>query len=75
MLGAFFFVAYVGSVAALAAFGLFGFLQLKLAAGLLPGVVAGVCVAPLCARFINISRLRLAILAISALSALALLLK
>lgn len=32
MLGAFFFVAYVGSVVALAAFGLFGVLQLQLAA-------------------------------------------
>ena len=33
----FFFVAYVGSVVALAAFGLFGMLQLQLAAALLPG--------------------------------------
>ena len=75
MLGAFFFVAYVGSVVALAAFGLFGRLQLQLAAGLLPGVVAGLCVAPFLARFLNPARLRLAILSISTLSAVLLLLR
>ena len=75
MLGAFFFVAYVGSVVALAAFGLFGMLQLRLAAGLLPGVVAGVCVASLFAEFFNPARLRVAILSISAASAVFLLLR
>jgi uncharacterized protein len=75
MLGAFFFVAYVGSVAALTAFGLFGVFQLKLAAGLLPGVVVGVFVAPLFLRFVNTPRLRVAILAISTVSALFLLVK
>lgn len=75
MLGAFFFVAYVGSVAALAAFGLFGVLQLKLAAGLLPGVVVGVFVAPLFVAFVNAVRLRVAILTISAARALLLLFK
>jgi uncharacterized membrane protein YfcA len=74
MLGAFFFVAYMGSVAALAAFSLFGILQLKLAAGLLPGVLAGLLVAPLLTAFINPVRLRVAILSISASSALLLLL-
>jgi hypothetical protein len=73
MLGAFFFVAYVGSVLALAVFGLFGVLQLQSAAALLPGVVAGLCVAPLLAGFVNPARLRLAILSISAASAVVLL--
>jgi len=73
MLGAFFFVAYVGSVVALAAFDLFGVLQLQWAAALLPGVVAGLCVAPLLAGFLNPTRLRVAILSISALSAVVLL--
>jgi len=75
MLGAFFFVAYVGSVATLAAFGLFGTLQLRLAMALLPGVVTGLCVAPLLMGFVNPARLRLAILSISAASALVLLLR
>jgi uncharacterized membrane protein YfcA len=75
MLGAFFFVAYMSSVVALAAFGLFGILQLKLAAGLLPGVVAGLLVAPFLAAFISPARLRVAILSISASSALLLLLR
>lgn len=75
MLGAFFFVAYVGSVLALALFGLFGRLQLQLAAALLPGVVAGLCVAPRLAGFVNPVRLRLAILSISAASAMVLLLR
>jgi uncharacterized membrane protein YfcA len=74
MLGAFFFVAYVGSVVALAAFDLFGVLQLQLAAALLPGVVAGLCVAPLLAGFFNPTRLRVAILSLSASSAVVLLL-
>ncbi len=73
MLGAFFFVAYLGSVVALAVFGLFGMLQLQLAAGLLPGIVAGLLVAPLLAGFISPARLRVAILSISASSALVLL--
>jgi uncharacterized membrane protein YfcA len=75
MLGAFFFVAYVGSVVALAAFGLFGILQLQLAAALLPGVVIGLCVAPLLAGFVNPARLRVAILSISAASAVVLLVR
>ena len=73
MLGAFFFVAYVGSVLALTAVGLFGMLELKLAAGLLPGVIAGVLVAPLLAKYLSPARLRVAILGISASSAILLL--
>ena len=41
MLSAFFSVAYLGAVAALAAFGLFGVPQIVRAAILLPGVVVG----------------------------------
>jgi uncharacterized membrane protein YfcA len=74
-LGAFFFVAYVCSVVALAVFGLFGVLQLQLATHMLPGVVTGLCVAPLLAGFFNPDRLRVAILIISASSAVVLLLR
>jgi uncharacterized membrane protein YfcA len=48
-------------------------LQLQLAAALLPGGVAGLCVAPLLAGFVNPARLRVAILSISAASAVVLL--
>jgi hypothetical protein len=48
---------------------------LKLAAALLPGVVVGVFVAPLFVIFVNAARLRVAILTISAVSAVLLLLK
>ena len=73
MLGAFFLVAFLGSVAALGAIGLFGVLQLKLAACLLSGVAAGLLVAPRLAGLVSAARLRIAILGISASSALLLL--
>ena len=69
MLGAFFFVAFIGSVAALGLVGLFGILQLELAASLLPGVWIGVLMAPLLSKFVSAARLRVAILSISASSA------
>jgi uncharacterized membrane protein YfcA len=72
MLGAFFTVAYVGAVAVLAAFGLFGLPELVRAAILLPGVGIGVVVAPLLARHIDGKRLRFIILGIAALSGLTL---
>lgn len=75
MLGAFFAVAYLGAVAALAVFGLFGMAQLMRAAILLPGVAIGLAVAPLFARHVDGRRLRLLILAIAAASALVLLLR
>ena len=75
MLGAFFFVAYLGSVVVLAVFGLFGIPHLTLAAWLLPGVIAGLLVAPRLAGLISPSRLRVAILSISASSAFLLLLR
>lgn len=75
LLGAFFFVAYLGSVATLGVVGLFGLLQVQLAVALLPGVVAGLCVAPYLVGVVNPARLRGAILSISAASAVALFLR
>ena len=75
MLGAFFSVAYLGAVAALAGFGLFGIPELVRAAILLPGVVIGLVAAPLLARHIDGKRLRLIILGIAAASGLTLLVR
>ena len=75
MLGAFFAMAYLGAVAALTAFGLFGIPQLVRSAILLPGVAIGLAVAPLLARHIDGKRLRLVILGIAAISGLTLLLR
>lgn len=75
MLGAFFSVAYLGAVAALAAFGLFGIPELVRAAILLPGVVVGLVAAPHLARHIDGKRLRLFILGIAAASGLLLLVR
>ncbi len=75
MLGAFFTVAYLGSVAALALFGLFGVDDLRRAAILLPGVAGGLALAPLCRRFINRGQLRVAILGVAAVSGVLLILK
>jgi len=68
-------LAYLGAVAVLAAFGLFGSPELLRAAILLPGVAIGVAVAPLLARYIDGERLRLIILCIAALSGLTLLVR
>jgi uncharacterized protein len=73
MLGAFFMVAYLGSVVALFVVGLFGWSELVRAAILLPGVGLGLVVAPFIAPLVNRSRLKWTILAVSAVSALALL--
>jgi uncharacterized protein len=73
MLSAFFSVAYLGAVAALAAFGLFGIPQLIRAGILLPGVAIGLFIAPHIARHIDTARLRRIILGIAATSALTLL--
>jgi uncharacterized protein len=75
MLGAFFSVAYLGAVAALAGLGLFGVPQLIRAAILLPGVVIGLVAAPHLSPHIDGRRLRLIILAIAAASGLALLVR
>lgn len=66
MLGAFFTVAGLGAVAALAAVGLFGARELGLAIVLLPGIAAGFFAAPLFGRFVGGRAMRIAILAISA---------
>jgi uncharacterized membrane protein YfcA len=68
MLGAFFMIAYLGSVGALALFGLFRAPELERAIVLLPGVAIGLAIAPLARRFINRDRLRLAILGMAAIS-------
>jgi uncharacterized membrane protein YfcA len=75
MLGAFFAVAYLGAVVALAAFGFFGWPQLMRAAILLPGVLIGLVIAPLLARHIDGMRLRIIILGIAAASGLTLLVR
>jgi uncharacterized membrane protein YfcA len=75
MLGAFFSVAYLGAVAALAAFGLFGFPHLVRTAILLPGVGIGLLAAPYLADHIDGKRLRLLILGIAAASGLTLVLR
>jgi uncharacterized membrane protein YfcA len=75
MLGAFFSVAYLGAVAALAGFGLFGIPQLVRAAILLPGVAIGLVVAPYLAGHIDGKRLRFIILGIAAASGLTLLVR
>jgi uncharacterized protein len=75
MLGAFFSIAYLGAVAVLAGFGLFGIPHLVRAAILLPGVMIGLVVAPFLAGHIDGKRLRLIILGIAASSGLALLVR
>jgi len=73
MLGAFFTVAYLGSVAALVAVRLFGWPELTRAAILLPGVGLGLVAAPYIAPLVNRSRLKWAILVVSSVAALTLL--
>ncbi|MGA7810999.1 sulfite exporter TauE/SafE family protein [Bradyrhizobium sp.] len=73
MLGAFFAVAYVGSVIALVLLGLFGWPELMRAAALLPGVPIGFLAARHIAPFIDRNTLRWTVLAISAVSAVLLL--
>lgn len=75
MLGAFFSVAYLGAVAALAAFGLFGVPQIVRAGILIPGVVVGLIVAPHAKPYIDGAWLRLIILGVAATSALVLLVR
>lgn len=75
MMGALFFIAYLISVAALHAVGLFGAVHLKLAAAMLPGVLAGTFAARWLAKFVTQARLRMAILVVSSLSAIVMLLR
>ena len=73
MLGAFFTAAYLSSVAALGAVGLFGWREVARTVILLPGVGIGLVAAPYITPFIDRNRLRWAILAVSTISALILL--
>jgi uncharacterized membrane protein YfcA len=72
MLGAFFAAAYLGSVAALAVVGLFGWPHVVRAVVLLPGVALGILAAPNFITHLDRARLRWAILAVSTVSALVL---
>ena len=72
---AFFATGSAVSLAALAMTGLFGLPQARLGMTLLPGVLIGFAAAPLLARRIDARRARISVLAISAASALTLLLR
>lgn len=72
---AFFTVGCAMSLLALSLGGLFGMPQLELGAALLPGVVVGFALAPLLNRRLDRRHARTSVLTISALSALALLLR
>jgi uncharacterized membrane protein YfcA len=75
LLGGFFAVGYILAVASLAVLGIFGRHELMLGMVLLPGTCIGYLVAPAIAKFIDTAILRVAILAVSAVSAIALLLR
>ncbi len=72
---AFFAVGCFISLAALAAIGAFGISQLGLGFALLPGVAIGFVCGPVLGRMLNRQRARIAVLTISAASAVALLLR
>jgi len=74
-LGAFFAVGYVMAVIWLAVLGLFGGYELALGVALLPGVGIGYLIAPAISQFNDTAVLRIVILAVSAASAVALLLR
>lgn len=74
MLGAYFAVAGVGAVIALAFVGLFGMRELILSAVLVPGVIAGFGVAQIFGRHVAGRLMRIAILTVSAAGGVALLL-
>jgi uncharacterized protein len=68
ILGAFFLVGYAIAVISLALVGLFGFREVVLGLGLLPGVAIGYFAAPTISQFINQALLRAAILTVSSIS-------
>jgi uncharacterized protein len=69
MMGTLFALGYCFSVAALWIVGLFGWTGVGLGVAMIPGTLAGFAVAPWLARAIDRRRLRIAILTISAVSA------
>jgi uncharacterized membrane protein YfcA len=73
MLCAFFTVGCAISLAALASIGVFGIAEIGISLKLLPGAAVGLALAPIIAGRIDRQRARIAVLSISALSALALL--
>ena len=75
LLGAYFFLGYCISVAALWAVGVFTLTSAGLGLALIPGTALGFFLGPWLARFVDQRRLRIAILAISGVSALLLLLR
>ena len=75
MLGAYFTVAYLSAVAALALVGSFGAPELARTVVLLPGVVIGFATAPLARRYVDRRVLRAGILGVAAVSGLILLVK
>lgn len=75
MLSAFFTMAGIGAVIALVSVGLFGLDQLVMAAILVPGVIAGLLIAPLFGRFVAGRVMRIAILSVSAAGGLMLVLR
>jgi uncharacterized protein len=75
MLSAFFSIAYLGAVAALTIFGLFGIPQLVRAGILIPGVMIGLIASRFISQHINDGRLRAIIVGIAAASAIALLVR
>jgi len=75
MLGAYFTVAYLSAVAALALVGAFGEKELARTAILVPGVIIGFATAPLARRHVNRRVLRVSILTVAGISGLILLVK
>ncbi|MEQ9556703.1 MAG: sulfite exporter TauE/SafE family protein [Rhodospirillales bacterium] len=75
MLGAYFTAAYLSAVAAQVLLGAFGAPEVGRTIVLLPGVAVGLALAPVTRRYVNRDRLRIAILAIAAVSGLILVLK
>lgn len=75
LLGAYFAVAYTLAIAALSAAGMFDGVSVALAAALLPGTIAGMVAGPFLTPYLDRGRSRLAILAVSAASAILLIVR
>lgn len=75
MLGAFFAIAYPISIAGMVPVGFFGWVDLRWGLALFPAAMLGYAIAPVIARRIDHQRLRIGILAISAISGIVLVLR